>query len=323
MEGVALQGFLSEYWKTGASLPRIRGLGVLLYYLRRGLVNLWALPGSALISVLSIAISLYVFAGVLLILENISSVLNRLGTTLSVVAYVKEGAEPAAVNEFVRELEVNPRVRSVRFVSKEAALEELKKDFGSRSDVLRGLERENPLPASIDVVLQADELKVNSVDDLLSNIKNRPVIDEVSFGSDWVDRVARILRGFRSMSMVALLIVLALVVTLIGNTIKLVLYLRRDEISVMQLVGATDSFVKIPFILTGLLQGMVGGVISLLSLKIVFSLFARNLGDMNILGVVVPAPIFLGSQAMLAVVCLGLFVGGVGSFLAVNRFMKV
>ena len=123
--------------------------------------------------------------------------------------------------------------------------------------------------------------------------------------------------------MVALLIVLALVVTLIGNTIKLVLYLRRDEISVMQLVGATDSFVKIPFILTGLLQGMVGGVISLLSLKIVFSLFARNLGDMNILGVVVPAPIFLGSQAMLAVVCLGLFVGGVGSFLAVNRFMKV
>ena len=323
MESGALQGFLTEYWKSGSNLPRIRGLGVLAYYLRRGVTNLWALPGSATISMLSIAVSLFVFAGLLLVLENVSSILSRLGTTLSVVAYVKDGADQTSVSEFVRELEMNPRVRSVHFVSKEAALEELKKDFGSRSEVLRGLERQNPLPASIDVLLQSDELRVNSVDELLSNIKNRPFVEEVSYGTDWVEKVSRVLRGFRGMSFVALAIVLALVVTLIGNTIKLVLYLRRDEIAVMQLVGASDSFVKIPFILTGFLQGLVGGILSLACLRMMFSFLARNLGETTVLGILIPAPIFLDSQGMLAVLCLGLLVGSVGSFLAVNRFMKV
>lgn len=318
-----LEGFLAEYWRSGADLPKIRGIAVAWYYLRRGVANLLALPGSAVISILSIAVSLFVFAGLLLVLENIGSVLSRLGSTLSVVAYIRDDANPGAVNDFVRELEANPRVRSVKFLSKESALEELRRDFGQRGRALEGLEVENPLPASVDIVLQSDELGVNSVEVLLSDLKSRPFIEELSYGTEWVEKVSRILKGFRAMSLVALGIVLALVVTLIANTIKLVLYLRRDEISVMLLVGASDGFIKIPFVLAGLLQGLIGGVLSLAVLRAAFSFMAKNVGDSSILGVMIPAPTFLPTVAVFAVMCLGLVVGAVGSFFAVGRFMKV
>ena len=318
-----LEGFLSEYWRSGSDLPRLRGFGVLSYYLRRGFTNLWALPGSAVISVLSIAVSLFVFAGLLLVLGNIGTILSRLGSTLSVVAYLREDAQQSQVNDYVRELEANPRVRSVRFISKETALEELKADFGNNGKVLKGIENDNPLPASLDILLQNDELRMNSTEQILSDLRSRPFVEEISYGTEWVEKVARMLRGFRALSLGALLVVLALVVTLISNTIKLVLYLRRDEIAVMQLVGASDSFVKIPFILTGLLQGLAGGFLALGSLRLVFSLLARNMEDSTVLGILIPAPTFLELHGMLAVLCLGLVVGSIGSFFAVGRFMKV
>src|SRR5262249_38478803 len=155
-------------------------------YLQRGFFTVLALPMSSLITVLSIAISLFLLAGFLLILQNVDHFLSEAGTTLNLTAYLKDGSTQDKIADLIRELEGNSRVRAVHYVSKEEALSVFKKDLGERSNVLQGLDEKNPLPASIDVVLRQEDLGIDNLERLVSQLRANPLIDEVVYGSEWV-----------------------------------------------------------------------------------------------------------------------------------------
>ena len=315
-------GDLSQLWAADSALPKFQGAEVFWYYLRRGFDNLVALPGSNAITILTIAVSLFLFAGFLLLLQNIDKEISGAGTTLYVTAYIKEGAPDKQVTSFIKELEQSPGVRSVRYLSKDDALTMFREELGSRASFLKDLESDNPLPASIELVLQPDELKIGRVGASIERLRENPLLEEVIYGNEWVERSQRVLNLFRFLGYLSLAVVLVIIIFLIANTIKLVIYARRDEIIIMQLVGATDSFVKMPFIISGVLQGLVGAGCGLLVLRIAFWIVNFQLVNSSLLGVALPQLTFLSVLLVFAVILLGMFIGAIGSFFALGRFMN-
>lgn len=316
-------GFLSDYWRSQEPLPTIEGFQVVWYYLQRGFQSMIALPMSNAITIFTIAISLFTLGGFLLVLQNIQNILESAGNTLYVTAYVKESAPESEVSDIIRELEANQRVRSVEFVTKKMALERFRSDLGSKASLLDGLDQENPLPASVDVVLQPDELTTDAGERLVASLRQKSVFDEVVFGSDWVERAQSVLTAFRIIALVSVVCALAVIIFLIGNTIKLVIYARRDELSIMQLVGASDTFVKVPFVIAGLLQGVVGSVLGLVLLQGMFGLIDSSLQGAELFGATIPEFSFLHLGSVIGIVLLGVAVGALGSFFALGRFMKL
>lgn len=315
-------GDLSQLWAADSALPKIQGVEVFWYYVRRGFDNLVALPASNAITILTIAVSLFLFAGFLLVLKNIDKVISGAGTTLYVTAYIKEGAPDKQITSFIKELEQSPGVRSVRYLSKEDALSMFRDELGPRASFLRGLESDNPLPASIELILQPDELKIGRVGASVERLRENPLLEEVIYGNEWVERSQKVLTLFRLLGYLSLAIVLIIIIFLIANTIKLVIYARRDEVIIMQLVGATDSFVKMPFVISGVLQGFTGAGCGLLVLRLVFWIVNFQLMNSSLLGVALPQLSFLSGVLVFAVVSLGMIIGAIGSFFALGRFMN-
>lgn len=317
-------GFLTEYWRQSDALPRISGWEVGWYFLQRGFQTVIALPMSAGITVMTIAVSLFLLSSFLLGVQNVGRLVVSAGSTFYVTAYIKDNVSEKDLADFTKVLENNKRVRSVEYVSKADALENFRHELGARSAFLEGLEGDNPLPASVDIVLQPDEVGADFVNTIIDELRgNDRVVEEVVFGNEWVEKVQGILRVFRLIGGVSLLIILLIVIFLIANTIKLVFYARRDEIGIMQLVGASEWFVKTPFIIGGLLQGLVGSLFAILMLRVSFGLLRAQLASISVFGVVIPEFSFLSSFTVVALLLLGLIIGAVGSFFSLGRFMNV
>lgn len=316
-------GFLTEYWQSRQPLPRIKGIQIWLYYLNRGVKTVSALPMSSMITILTIAVSLFLLAGFLLILQNVGKFLSEAGNTLYMTVYLSDQASEETVTNFVRELETNSLIRSVEYISKQRALEIFRSGLGSRAGFLDGLEEENPLPASVDIVLRPDDLGLTSAETVVKKLRKVPVVEDVVYGTEWVDRMQGVVKVFRLFGIVGILVVLAVIVFLISNTIKLVIYARRDEVAIMQLVGASDGFVKIPFIVGGLIEGLIGSLAGLILLKLGILLVNYELSASTIFGIALPDIVFLNYFALTGIVLIGLVVGAVGSVFALGRFMNV
>ena len=316
--------FLTEYWNQEKPLPKLRGPEVGFYFLQRGFQTVTALPMSSVITIMTIAVSLLLLAGSMLALQNVGRLIVSAGSTFYVTAYVRDNVSEKDLADFTREWEGNPRVRSVSYTSKEQALTNFRRDLGDRSAFLDGLGNENPLPASVDIILRPDDLGIDGVNTLLDQLRRETkVVQEVVYGNEWVEKMQGILHVFRLLAGVTLIVILVIVISLIANTIKLVFYARRDEIAIMQLVGASQWFVKTPFIIGGLLQGFVGSVLGLLLLRIGFSLMTAQFGQLSVFGMIVPEFAFLSGAAMTAIVFAGLLIGALGSFFSLGRFMNV
>lgn len=320
--GIA-SGVLTEIWNSPKPIPRIRGVEMWFSYLQRGVYNVLQLPMSSIITVVTMALSLFMLAGLLLTLQNVESFLSAAGTSLSLTAYIKNDADPALVKDALRAVENHRRVRSAVFVSQAEALQNFRRDLGSRNAFLEGLELNNPLPSSIDILLRPDDEGLPGLERFAVWLRSQKVVDEVVYGSEWVDKMQGVMRIFRIVSLISLLLAMSVVVFLISNTIKLVIYARRAEIGIMQLVGASESFIRIPFVISGVLQGVAGSVIAITALKIGFSLINLQLKSSTIFGVALPRLEFLTMPVIGGLVLVGLIVGAIGSFFALGRFLNV
>ncbi len=315
-------GILSEFWGSGTPLPQLKGAELYLSHFQRGVQTAIALPMSNAITILSVAVSLFLFSIFLIVLTNVDRFLTDAGGMRQVTVYFKKDATDEQTKHFLNELE-NQRgsIQSHRFVSKKEALDIFRRDLGKRSGFLIGLDERNPLPASVDIVLQPDELGLGAVDKILDNFSHDPIVEEVVYGSKWVERSQGVLRLFRLFGFIFVVFVLGIIVFLVSNTIRIVIYARRDEIEIMQLVGAGDWFIKLPFFIGGALQGLVGAVLALVSAMVIYKLLDMQLHQSSLFGVALPQLMFLGASAIIGIILLGVIVGGVGSLFSLRRFM--
>jgi cell division transport system permease protein len=280
-----------------------------LTVVRSALRGLRASAVTSSVAVFTIAIALLLAGGFALLVGNMAGVLNRFGEELQLIAYLEADLSPEDQLALARSVETVEGVEAVEFVSKARALEQFRKSIGG-SALLDGLE-ENPLPASLVVSLLPSSRTPVGLEILVSALVGLPGVTELAHGQEWVERYARFTSLVRSGSLVLAVVLGLAALMIVANTIRLAIYAREDELEILTLVGASKLFVRVPFLLEGLLQGALGGAIALVVLFAAFGLVLPQLeyGLALILGSA--SPRFFTVNEAAALVLAG---GGLGLF---------
>lgn len=216
-------------------------------------------PGLSVLSVVMIAFSLFAFGLFGLVAWNIRGALQRAEERVEIRAYVVEGTGTEAIGAAIGDIRAFPEVATVEYVGPEQALERARTELAEFRDVWEP----EFLPASLEVRLRPGQREPEVVAAVARRLQGYPFVDDVRFGEEWVRKFA-LVRDAVTWAGIFLGAAFALVsVVLIGATIRMAVLSRAREISIMRLVGATDGFIRLPFLIDGLLKGVLGGVLAL------------------------------------------------------------
>lgn len=243
--------------------------------------------------------------------HNIRSVLDRVESRVEVVAYLRDDAQPAAVEAAMAEFRGDPSIRDVRYVSREEALRRAQEELPEFQGVFAGIE-DNPLPASIEIALHPNRQDAAEVRSIAERTRALPFVEDVDFGDDWLDKVYLLRRVAAASTLVLGAAFAAVAAVIIGAAIRLAIFARRDEISIMQLVGATDWYIRRPFLVEGLITGFLGGLLALLATWLVYALLSGSVFQLE----------WLPDMWIVAGLILGALLGVVASALAVRRYVR-
>jgi cell division transport system permease protein len=287
----------------------------------RALRGLAASPVTSTVATATIALCLLLAGAFALLLVNMERVLSHFGEEVRISAYLSDALsadEQTALAGRVRQL---PGVESVASVSKQAALERFRASPFGRASLLDGLD-ENPLPASLEIVLVPEQRSSAGVDVLVERLGELPGIEELGYGHEWVDGYARAVKLVRGIALVLGVVLAIATLLIVSNTIRLAVYSRRDEIEILALVGAGRVFVAAPFLLEGLLEGAAGGALALALLAFAFhGATAGVSGGLELL-LGSTQPVFFGLAEALGLVGGGALLGALGSAAAVLRVQR-
>lgn len=217
-------------------------------------------PLLSVLSVVTIAFSLFAFGLFGLAAINIRKALEQVEERVEVRGFVAQGTEIESVAAAIKDIGEFPEVARVNYVSEEQALDRARKEMGEFADVFES----GVLPASIEVHLRSGMGTPENVKSVSVRMRTYQFIDDVRYGEEWVEKLHR-LRNIATVAGIALgLAFAAVAVIIIGATIRMAVLARAEEISIMRLVGATDMFIRLPFLIDGLVKGTIGGLLALL-----------------------------------------------------------
>ena len=230
---------------------------------------------------------------------------------IKIEAFLEDGLSREDVSSLTNKISKIEGVSNIRYISKDEAYQSFKRTLGKDKDMLEAL-KVNPLPASLEIDIDPAYKTINQLQKISSKIALFSGVEDVSFGKKWIEKVDKIIKVLLLADFIFGIILLISSVLLVTMTVRLNVEARRDHIDIMRLVGATDSFIKIPFIIEGLLTSLISSIVSagviygalyLLSVK-----FKDISGDINTITV--------------AIFVLGLLIGIIGSKIAVDKYLK-
>jgi len=269
----------------------------------------------SILSVTTIAFALLVTGLFGLVLLNLRHAIGGLEERVEVVAFVLRGTPSQSLAVAMEDIGAFPEVQTVGYVSEDSALARARRELVEFQDAYEDLEV-NPLPPSIELRLKPGYRDAAHVRDVAERLRGFPFVDDVRYGQEWVEQLYR-LRTVAGLVGLSIGLAFALVsVVIIGITIRITVLQRAREISIMRLVGATDWFIRGPFLLEGALKGLMGGVLAWLLCWGVFLGF-RGQG----LGIGVGLVFFSLPQA-LAFLAFGIVIGLGGSLVSVGRHLR-
>jgi len=291
----------------------LRALG---YFFAEAFVSLWRSRLMNTLSVATIAVSLFVLGAFLTVASNLNEVVARWTRKVQVTFFLEDGLEERIRDSLANRLREDPAVLLVSPVSREQALDRFRALFRDLQTLPEDL-GENPFPASLEVTLKADHQSADEVRRLARSYEKAPGVVEVQYDLLWIERLATAARLVRGVgALLGGILVLAGVFT-ISNVIRLTVYARQDELDIMRLVGATQAYVKGPFVVEGMIQGGLGGALTVALLWAAFRVVARNaLEASDLMG---RAVVFLPPELCLAIVLGGMAVGITGSLVSLGR----
>lgn len=268
-----------------------------------------------------IAISLFLVGGYLLVAHNLGNVVVGWQTDIRITAYLRDGFPVSDINHLMDEISGYPEVESVIYVTKDQALEEFRAMLDNEESLLEGLEQ-HPLPASLRLTPGKDYRSVEGINSILSRMGDDPLIEEVTYGQEWLQSLEKIIKVFHLAAVSFGIILCLAAVFIISNTIKLTVLARRDELEIMRLVGATEFFIRTPFLIEGLLQGLAGSAISLGMLIVLYKVLSGQV-DSAIFRILGTGTVnFIPPWSVVAILLGGMALGGLGSLASVGRFSR-
>jgi cell division transport system permease protein len=294
-------------------------ISFLRYFFRQALGNLFENRMVHLIGVGTMVIAFLIFDAFVLAFVNINAWTQERGRTLTMSIYFKGDPDRSAIEEIQRDLLDYP-VSITTFISKQDAMKSLRRQLGEKAGLLDGL-TENPLPASLEIILSRDEIDDSLPYELKRKLESIENVDEVQYSQEWIDQIQAVMGAIEIVGLVfgGLLFLAALFI--VTNTIKLTIYSRKDEIEILKLVGATNGFVKAPFLIEGSIQGFLGGSVAMSILFLGYILITNKV-ELRI-GFGALDLVFLSPEFILLLVTTSIIAGFIGSTVSLGRFFRI
>ncbi len=272
----------------------------------------------SLASVSTAALTLAVLAGFLVAAANVHHLATVVEGQLQVRVYLEDGLPEVDLRQLEAHIAGIPGVVGHAYVSQEEALERLRQYLGDDRFILEAVEEANPLPASFEI----DVLRPDLVERVAFELKDQPGVREIRYSAEVVRRLLDLTNFFRLAGLAMAFLLTGVTVFIIANTIRLTVFARRDEIAIMKLVGATDWYIRWPFVLEGIVLGAAGGgVAALLAAGGYRWLFRFVVERLPFLPLVRPEPML--HNLTLVLLAIGALVGVVGSQISVRRLLEV
>lgn len=266
-------------------------------------------------TVISIALVLLIIGLLGLMLVHARNLSNYVKENIVLNVIVNDGAKEVDVLSLRKTLDTNPYVLHTDYVSKEIAARNLQKDLGEDFVNFLGY---NPLLSSIDVYMKADYANNESITKLTREMQSNPLVKEVIYQKSLIDMVNQNIRVIGIILLVFGAILLTIAIALINNTIRLAIYSQRFLIKSMQLVGATKSFIRAPFIGFGILHGFLGGLIAIILLLGTLYFAQQQIPELLIL-----RNWFEFGIVFIGVIALGILISGMSTYFAVSKYLKL
>jgi len=312
---------LGRIWAELDALPRLSPQKVLFYTLTNALKSIAASPITAVLSSITIVASLVVLAFFVLLLENMRTALADVQTDLSISIYLQDDISNQQVDQLLVNLTGDPQIADAEFVSSSEALVRFRAALGDQALILEGLEEHNPLPASIEVQLVRTQNFEEGFRKFAESFSSQEGVEHIQYSSALLGRLGMLMKWFGGLAAGLIILVIALISFVISNTVRLAVYSHRAEIEIMRLVGATNRFIRAPFMIEGAVQGVVGGIVALFILFFLLTLVSGTLEGLALLEANYFNIHFLSITGMMLVVLSGLTAGLIGSYFSLRKFI--
>ena len=287
------------------------------YIIRETAVSLKRNSWMSFASIGTVAVSLFVLGMFLILVLNMHRMTNSLESQVEISVYAKDEVNDSGLRTLEERIASMQGIESVKFINREMAMERFRERLGDQQFLLDSLGDKNPLPNSFEVkVIRPDMVRTAA-----EAIQELPGVETAKYGQDVVEHLFDITRLIRLFG-VALMLVLALATLfIISNTIRLTVFARRKEVAIMKYVGATDWFIRWPFLLEGIVLGCLGGVVAALVLRGVYRIIAAKIYDTLAFFPLIPENPFLHYVTVAILIC-GMLIGALGSTISLKRFLN-
>lgn len=290
--------------------------------INQGFQSMWRNRGMGIASVSSITAVLVILGLVLIMILSINNVVMETKSKFDEIQiFLEEDITEEQLNRIEASAKNNEGVLSVMYQSKDQALKIFKEEWEDEAYLLEGLEADNPLPDSF--IVQLKDIKY--ADSMVDKVKELEGVEEIKYYKDIIDKLILSANYIRGGGLVIIGILIFVSVFIISNTIKITVTARKNEINIMKYVGATNGYIRGPFIIEGVLFGLIGAVLSILIVNYGYGYFFNTVNDRLyvLFTVYLVPPVALIKDISIIFVAIGVGIGALGSLVSLKRFLNV
>ena len=293
------------------------------YLFGEGFKNVFKNKKSAMISLITMICAMFLFGVFFAIGENINFVLEQVQRSQGMEVFILNEVTQEQIDELGNKIRALDGVNTVKFKTKEQALETMKQDMKEYKELLAGYEGENNIfPASY-VVTLTDLTLTEEVEGKIATMEG---VKRITSSNDTISTLIKIANGIKIAIAIIFIVLLFIAITIISNTIRLTVYARRKEISIMKYVGATNSFIRWPFVIEGMIIGLIASLLTLGLVAVLYDVMIAKIEASMILqqmGITLLQFVELVESIAIVYVVLGIFVGLVGSSISMRKYLEV
>lgn len=295
---------------------------ILTYLIGEGFANVFKNKKQAATSFGTMCVIMIFFGICFIVVGNFNHFIKQVESQQGIQAYIVNDATDEETKEIGQKIQELDGVNTIEFISKEQALGQMKEKLGEKSYLLDGYEQNNVFPASY-IITVTDLTKIDNV---INEVKQMEQIKKVTSSNETISTLIKIAKGVKLGSYVIITVLVAVSVFIISNIIKLTVYARRKEISIMKYVGATNGFIRWPFAVEGIIIGLISGAISLGIIATLYLLIAQNVNFISFLSKIGLSLLEFSEMFNLILIVylvLGVGIGILGSTLSMRKYLKV
>ena len=276
--------------------------------------NIWM----TLASIFTVVLSLFILGFFSIVILNLNKMADTLESQIQISVYLKDDLSQEEIDETKETLSKIEGLQDIKFTTREEAMKNFKERLGDQQFLLDALDDTNPLPDSFSLTVTSPE-QVKTIADTAAALDS---VESASYSQDIINHLFNLTHLIRLIGVALIILLTGAAIFIISNTIRLTVFARRKEIAIMKYVGATDWFIRWPFLLEGICLGFIGGGLATIFLYIVYNQVTQEIYEAMAFFPLIPQHPFI-DYISLAILVAGIIIGALGSTISLKRFLKV